>query len=122
MSASAQEDNRSHASMDEGVTDEQIAGLMSGEDAWDVVQQNGTRRIERTFVFPDFARSLEFTNAIGAMAEQKNHHPLIELTWGRVTVAWWTHDIDDVSHDDLVMAAKTSQLYDETTAAEADAS
>lgn len=61
--------------------------------------------------FRDFARALAFTNAVGEVAEEEGHHPVIELTWGRVTVTWWTHKIGGLHQNDFIMAAKTSQLY-----------
>jgi pterin-4a-carbinolamine dehydratase len=42
--------------------------------------------LEKTFKFKNFAQALEFTNKIGAIAEEENHHPLIITEWGRVTL------------------------------------
>jgi 4a-hydroxytetrahydrobiopterin dehydratase len=68
------------------------------------------RWLERVFKFKNFAQALEFTNEVGAIAEEEDHHPLIVTEYGRVTVDWWTHVIGGLHKNDFVMAAKTDQL------------
>ena len=52
-------------------------------------------------------------NVIGEMAEQEDHHPLIVLEWGKVTVEWWTHKIGGLHRNDFISAAKTDSLVPE---------
>ena len=61
----------------------------------------------------DFAEALEFTNDVGAIAEEEGHHPAILTEWGRVTVTWWTHKIRGLHRNDFIMAAKTDQIYED---------
>lgn len=70
---------------------------------WKVLQGH---RLSRRFAFPDFKKALEFTNAVGLVAEQEGHHPNISLTWGEVIVDIWTHAIDGLSENDFILAAK----------------
>lgn len=84
---------------------EALRGLLSGE--WTVENDH---ELVRKFSFPDFAKALAFTNDIGAIAEQQNHHPDIFLAWGRVEVTIWTHAIDGLSESDFVLAAKIDRL------------
>jgi len=62
--------------------------------------------IEREFKFPDFKTALEFTNKVGAIAEEQGHHPDIYLAWGKVGLKVWTHKIDGLTESDFIMAAK----------------
>jgi 4a-hydroxytetrahydrobiopterin dehydratase len=94
------------------LTDEEMAGLMPQVPGWNLVERDGVKRLERTFKFHDFAQALAFTNAVGGIAEEEGHHPAIELTWGRVTVSWWTHKIRGLHQNDFIMAAKTNELYE----------
>jgi len=80
---------------------------------WDVVEVDGIPRLKRTFKFKNFAEALAFTDQIGEIAEEQGHHPVIELTWGRVIVEWWTHNINGLHENDFIMAAKTSEIYEE---------
>ena len=61
---------------------------------WNVVDGH---HLEREFRFKNFADALAFTNKIGAIAEQLNHHPDISLGWGKVRVTMWTHDAGGIT-------------------------
>ena len=78
---------------------------------WQVLEVDGMQRLERIFKFKDFAQALQFTNKIGVIAEQEDHHPLIVTEWGKVTVDWWTHKVGGLHKNDFIMAAKTDELY-----------
>lgn len=78
---------------------------------WQVKEVGGMPRLVREFKFKDFAQALAFTDKVGAIAEQEDHHPLIVLEWGKVTVNWWTHKIGGLHKNDFIMAAKTDELY-----------
>jgi len=92
------------------LTDDQILELQPQVSEWQVKEVNGMKRLERVFKFKNFAQALEFTNKVGAVAEEENHHPLLITEWGRVTVAWWTHVIKGLHKNDFIMAAKTDEL------------
>lgn len=75
------------------------------------MERDGIKRLERTFKFGNFADALAFTNEVGAAAEAEGHHPVLELTWGRATVTWYTHKIKGLHQNDFIMAVKTDELY-----------
>jgi len=88
------------------------AGELSNQiPDWRTVEREGIPRLERVFRFGDFVQALEFTNRVGALAEEQGHHPAILTEWGRVTVTWWTHKIRGLHRNDFIMAAKTDELY-----------
>ncbi|HJR80440.1 MAG TPA: 4a-hydroxytetrahydrobiopterin dehydratase [Anaerolineales bacterium] len=93
------------------VTDREIELLHPQIPEWQVKEVDGVKRLERDFRFKNFAQALEFTNKIGAIAEEEDHHPLIITEYGRVTVNWWTHKIGGLHRNDLIMAAKTDAIY-----------
>lgn len=74
---------------------------------WKVFDEH---HLEKTYVFPDFKSALQFTNKIGALAEQEGHHPDIYLAWGKVKLSIWTHKIDGLSESDFILAAKIDEL------------
>jgi 4a-hydroxytetrahydrobiopterin dehydratase len=78
---------------------------------WELVEREGVKRLERTFKFKDFAQALAFTNRVGELAEQQDHHPVIVTEWGKVKVTWWTHKIRGLHQNDFIMAAKTQEAY-----------
>jgi 4a-hydroxytetrahydrobiopterin dehydratase len=74
---------------------------------WRVI--NG-HHLEREYKFENFRKALDFTNKVGELAEQQNHHPDICLAWGKVKLTLWTHKIDGLTESDFVFAAKVNQL------------
>ena len=89
---------------------EEMETLRPQVPEWSVVERDGVPRLERVFEFPDFAQALEFTNRVGAIAEEEGHHPALLTEWGRVTVGWWTHKIGGLHRNDFVMAARTDEV------------
>lgn len=77
---------------------------------WTLVERDGIQRLERVFRFSNFAEALDFTNRVGAIAEEEGHHPAILTEWGRVTVTLWTHKIRALHRNDFIMAAKLDAL------------
>jgi len=93
------------------VTEADVAELRPQIPHWSLVERDGVARLERVYAFASFARALEFTNRVGALAEAQGHHPALTTEWGRVTVAWWTHKIAGLHRNDFIMAAKSDTLY-----------
>jgi len=93
------------------LSDDEARSLLAEVPEWVVKEQDGVPHLERAFAFPDFAGALAFTDELGALAEDADHHPAILTEYGRVTVRWWTHAISGLHHNDFVMAAKTDRLF-----------
>jgi len=74
---------------------------------WEVVNEH---HLEREYKFKNFQEALQFTNRVGELAEQQNHHPDIHLAWGKVEITLWTHKINGLTESDFVMAAKIEDL------------
>jgi 4a-hydroxytetrahydrobiopterin dehydratase len=74
--------------------------------AWRVVNKH---HLEREYKFENFRKALDFTNKVGELAEQQNHHPDIYLAWGKVKLTLWTHKIDGLTESDFVFAAKVNK-------------
>lgn len=96
---------------DPSLTDAEIADMQPHVPQWQLVTQDNILRLQRVFKLKDYAQALEFTNKIAAIAEAEDHHPLIILEWGRVTVQWWTHVVKGLHKNDFIMAAKTDEIF-----------
>ena len=92
------------------LTETEIAEMMSQVPEWQVLEVGGEKRLQRTFKFKNFTQALAFTNQVGELAEEQDHHPALLTEWGKVTVTWWTHKIGGLHKNDFIMAAKTDQL------------
>ncbi|HXK58951.1 MAG TPA: 4a-hydroxytetrahydrobiopterin dehydratase [Acidobacteriota bacterium] len=92
------------------LTPEQIRPLSAQVENWEVVSNH---HIQKLFKFPDFVTALDFVNRVGEIAEQEDHHPDIELSWGKVGFKIWTHKIDGLTESDFILAAKIDKAYHE---------
>ena len=93
------------------LTEDEIEGMKPQVPDWEVIENNGIKRLKREFDFKDFAQALDFTNQVGEIAEEEGHHPTILTEWGKVTVKWWTHKIKGLHQNDFIMAAKVNDLF-----------
>jgi 4a-hydroxytetrahydrobiopterin dehydratase len=82
-------------------------------DAWIAAhpgwERAGEGAIARTYKMGDFAAALAFVVRVGCFAERKDHHPDVELGWGRARVAWSTHDAGGITQLDLDAAEATDE-------------
>lgn len=74
---------------------------------WKVIDGH---HLEKEYRLKDFVQALALVNRIGEMAEEQIHHPDLHLSWGRVRVVVWTHDVGGLSEGDFVFAAKADRL------------
>jgi len=93
--------------------DDEIRVLINEVPEWQVLEEEGIKKLARTFRFKNFREAIQFTGKIGEIAEQEDHHPLLQTEWGKVKVVWWTHKIRGLHKNDFIMAAKSDLIYKE---------
>ena len=94
------------------ISDADLKALMPQIPDWDVIVVDGIMQLQREFGFGNFEQAMAFSNRVGDIAEAEGHHPAILTEWGRVTVTWWSHKIKGLHRNDLIMAARTDQVYE----------
>ncbi|MFP4261789.1 MAG: 4a-hydroxytetrahydrobiopterin dehydratase [Halomonas sp.] len=92
------------------VTQEEIEAYRVDVPEWKIVDRDGIMQLERTFTFKDFVQALDFTQRVGDIAEQADHHPAILTEYGKVTVTWWSHKIKGLHRNDFILAARTDEV------------
>jgi len=68
--------------------------------------------IVKVVKFADFAAALAYINSVGAVAEELNHHPDIDLRYDSVTLRCSTHYLGGITENDFALAARIDQLDD----------
>lgn len=63
-----------------------------------------------------YAAGLALVAAIGAVAEEQDHHPDLDLRWGHLNIALTSHDSGGVTRRDLRLARRISELAGEAGA------
>ena len=91
--------------LDESAARELLAELGEG---WTL---NEAGHLERRYECRNFAEALDFTNTVGAIAEDQAHHPDILVRWGECRVEIWTHKISGLTESDFFLAAKIAKAW-----------
>jgi 4a-hydroxytetrahydrobiopterin dehydratase len=89
---------------------EELEKLKAQVTGWQVVDEH---HLLKSYSFPDFRTALEFTNRVGAIAEEEGHHPDLYLSWGRLDVKTWTHKINGLTESDFILASKIDKQFAE---------
>ena len=74
---------------------------------WEVINNH---HLHRVYKFPDFKQALDFVNKVGAIAEAQQHHPDISLTWGKVEITTYSHDVNGLTNRDVKLATSINEL------------
>jgi 4a-hydroxytetrahydrobiopterin dehydratase len=74
---------------------------------WSVLEDHS---LVGVFEFPDFTHALEFTVKVGLIAEDIQHHPEINLSWGKVALEITTNDRGGLTELDFLFAEKINEL------------
>ena len=85
-----------------------VDAWVSSHSGW---ERAGATAIARTYKFTDFASALSFAVRVGCDAEKRDHHPDIELGWGRARVLWSTHDAGGITQLDLDSAEASDARF-----------
>ena len=89
------------------LTPNQIEMEMKNAPDWKL---NAKGEIEKVFTLSGFPQALMFVQAVGLLAESKNHHPDILIQWNKVTLALTTHDVGGLSDKDFELAKLVNAL------------
>lgn len=92
------------------VSDAEIKEYAAQVPEWKIIERDGIMKIERTFTFKNFVQALDFTQRVGELAEQADHHPAILTEYGKATVTWWSHKIKGLHKNDFILAARTDEV------------
>lgn len=84
--------------------------LLTHVPGWEIRQEDGKDRLVRDYKFSDYLKVIDLAHKIGCIAEQVNHHPEMHVTWGKLTVTWWTHVTGGLHRNDFIMAAKCDRV------------
>lgn len=76
--------------------DQRLIGL----NGW----SRGEQGIEKLYEFANFREAFSFLVRVAFEAEQRDHHPVIENVYNKVTLTLWTHSEGGVTDKDLDLA------------------
>lgn len=78
-------------------------------DGWTLTPQGLTR----TWAWKDFVEALAFVVAVAKIAEERNHHPDVDIRWNKVHLSIMTHSAGKVTDLDFALAAAINGISGE---------
>lgn len=88
------------------LTDDEISEKLDKIQGW---KEIGDRLMKR-YEFKNFAKSLEFVNKVGVIAEKIDHHPDITFGWGYAEIELTTHDTGGLTDFDFAVATAIDSI------------
>ncbi|WP_027015423.1 4a-hydroxytetrahydrobiopterin dehydratase [Comamonas composti] len=70
------------------------------------------KAISKSFAFANFYETMAFVNALALIAHQQDHHPDLDVSYGRCSVRLNTHDVGGVSATDIDCARRIDALLE----------
>lgn len=87
---------------------DEIAERLDKLDGW----QFADGAISKTYRFRDYYQTMAFVNATAWVSHRTDHHPDLEVGYNQCLIRYRTHDIDGLSENDFICAAKIDALLD----------
>lgn len=89
------------------LTEEQIsAALASDLPEWTRAGDAIVRSVEA----PDFAAGVRLVDQVAVVADERNHHPDIDIRWTTVTFMLSTHSEGGVTENDVSLAREIDRI------------
>ena len=83
------------------------------EATWENKKDNYKHYIERIYKFHTHKHMLYFINETIKKSHEVNHHPEMFVTENEIVVTLYTHDINDVSEQDIKLSKYFDDIYDD---------
>lgn len=90
------------------VEKEQATEALKELEGW--VMGDDHNSIEKEFSFKNFYRTMAFVNAVAWIANTRDHHPDLEVSYGKCKVTFTTHSAGGLTQNDFICAAAVNRL------------
>ncbi len=92
--------------MSEVLSSEQLNEQLDGLEGWSAIESS----LRKTFSFDDFIQAVEFVGRVAEVAEERDHHPDIDIRYNEVILTLSTHDAGGVTGKDVSLATEIEAL------------
>ncbi len=88
----------------------QLVNALAKVAGWRLTGSGAQVAIEKEFHFANYFETISFVNAVAFIAHVADHHPDLQVAYGRCVVRLSTHDARGVSQTDFECAGKIDAL------------
>jgi 4a-hydroxytetrahydrobiopterin dehydratase len=68
-------------------------------------------KLSREYIFATYLSGVRWFDRVAEISEREDHHPDVMVSWGRVTVTYWTHTVGGLSLNDFILAVKLDAAW-----------
>ena len=91
------------------LSETEVAELLAALKHWELDEETGA--IVRELEFPTFEQAIQFVNRVAQDADDRDHHPDIDIRYRRVTLALVSHDVGGLTDRDRRMARLVDEQF-----------
>ena len=88
--------------------DDEITAALGDLPGW----EREDDALVRTAALPSFPAAIAVVDRVAAIAEERDHHPDIDIRWNTLTFRCSTHSAGGITRMDVELAASISQEID----------
>jgi 4a-hydroxytetrahydrobiopterin dehydratase len=88
----------------------ELVTQLSQLPGWTLQGDGPELAIARRYEFANFHEVMAFANAVAWLAQQRDHHPELLLSYRHCTVSWRSHDAGGITRSDFDCAAQVDAL------------
>ncbi len=88
------------------LSEEQLAGFLAEEPLWSLAGG----MLVREWEFPAFVDAIAFVGRVAELAEQRDHHPDIDIRYRKVRLALSTHAAHGITGRDTGFARAVGEI------------
>lgn len=88
----------------------ELVTQLSQLPGWTLQGDGPELAIARRYAFANFHEVMAFANAVAWLAQQRDHHPELLLSYRHCTVSWRSHDAGGITRSDFDCAAQVDAL------------
>jgi 4a-hydroxytetrahydrobiopterin dehydratase len=77
---------------------------------WTLDGDGSLLAIQKTYYFSNYLETISFVNALAFVAERHDHHPELNVHYGKCVVRFNTHDVKGISITDIECATAVNAL------------
>lgn len=92
----------------------EIVSQLAQHPGWMLQGDGADVSIARRYEFASYAEVMAFANAVAWLAQRRDHHPDLLVSYRFCTVAWRTHDAGGITRLDFDCAAEVDALRGST--------
>lgn len=89
------------------LTDAELTTLLGYVSDW---TKEGDK-LSREYSFDTYMSGVRWFDSVAEISEREDHHPDVQVSWGRVKVVYWTHTVGGLSLNDFILALKLDEAW-----------